>query len=109
MERVKFNHRDEEISLEVREMKGLNKLIGLIFYRDVLLFNFGKNSNSKIHSLFCPKFVAVWLDERNKVVDLKVVKPWRLSGSSAKPFSKLVEIPINREYRNVVEKLVPKG
>jgi hypothetical protein len=109
MERVSFNYKGQKIVLEAREMKGLNKLIGLIFYRDILLFNFGDNSNVKIHSLFCPRFLAVWLDKENEVVDLKIVNSWKLSVSSVKTFSKLVEIPINEEYGNVVEKLVPKG
>jgi len=76
-----------------------------------LLFDFEKPSKIAIHSwfVFFP-FVAIWLDNKNKVIDLRVVRPFRFYVSIKKPFSKLVEIPINRRYRGVVKLLssVPK-
>ena len=105
--KIGFNYRGEEIVLEAREMRGLKKFVGMMFYRSLLLFDFGKDSQTKIHSLFCPKFLAVWIDSDDNVVDLKIVEPWKFSVSSKKAFSKLIEIPINEKYRELVEKLVP--
>ena len=105
--KIGFNYKGKEIILEAREMKGLNKMLGLIFYKEILLFDFSKLTKMRIHSLFCPRFLAIWLDGENRVVDLRIVEPWNFSVSSRKTFSKLVEIPINSRYSSLVEKLVP--
>jgi len=98
--------------IEVQKCNTLfSKIRGLMF-RDkekapaILLFDFKKPRRLKIHSFFCHKFFAVWLDEKNKIIDMKVVKPWRLSISSRKQYSKLVEIPINKRYKEIIQILV---
>ena len=94
--------------MDVQECKGIRKVTGLMFKSsstDALLFHFKRKTNMKIHSLFCPKFVAVWLDN-GKIVDIKLVKPWRLSVSSEKHFTDLIEIPVSKRYRRKIELLL---
>jgi hypothetical protein len=50
-------------------------------------------------------FVAIWLDDKNKIIDLKVVKSFNFSVSPNKSFCKLVEIPINNKYKKIVKLL----
>ena len=83
------------------------KLSGLMFSRkensSALLFEFKKKTFEPIHSFFVFfKFVAVWLDDENKVVDCKIIKPWRINISPKKPYKKLLEIPINKKYENKI-------
>lgn len=71
------------------------------------LFEFKKKSNFKITSwwVFFP-FVAVWLDSKNKVLDLKRVEPFTSVISSDKSHYKLLEIPVNEDNKELIEFLV---
>lgn len=104
MKKIKIKLGRKEINLELREMRGINKFLGLMIYRDNLLFNFEKGKQF-IHSLFCPKFIAIWLDE-GKIVDIKLIKPWRLSIKPEKEFDKLIEIPIIHCNYSIVKPLL---
>jgi len=84
---------------------------GLTFRRKkkarALLFEFDKPVNLKLHSLFVGfSFFAVWLDKDDKVIQKKVVRPWRLSVGPKRAFTKLVEVPINHFYRREIEHLL---
>lgn len=103
-------------SIKIKNVKKLSEFqkgIGLMFHRKekcpAMLFEFSHPTTMKIHSLFVFfKFAAVWLDNKNNVVDLKIVKPFRLSIGSKKPFYKLLEIPLNKEYKNNLRTLFKK-
>ena len=75
----------------------LSKMRGLMFrpknYKKPLLFIFEKVGRYPIHSFFCRKFVAVWMFDR-KVVEIKIVKPWRFSVTPKEKFNLLLEIPV---------------
>jgi uncharacterized membrane protein (UPF0127 family) len=97
----------------VKVLSELGKGIGLMFKKregcPAMLFEFDKPTTMGIHSLFVFfKFGAVWLDDKNRIIDMKIVKPFRLSISSKKPFYKLLEIPINNEYHKKVKTLFGK-
>ncbi len=84
---------------------------GLMFRRKkkarALLFEFSKPVNLKMHSLFVSfSFIAIWLDKDNKIIQKKIIKPWRLSVGAKKSFSKLVEVPINDFYRREIDNLL---
>ena len=104
---------DEKIKINnVKRVSGSGGITGLMFkgknYDKVLLFDFiskGKPTRMKIHSLFCPKFLAVWLDNKNKVIESKIIKPFRLSVGCKREFSRLIEIPFNNRYKPIFEKL----
>jgi len=74
-----------------------SKTIGLMFKKNPknLLFVFQKPTNISIHSFFCrKKFVAIWL-LKGRVIDAKIVFPWKLNITSRKKFDKLLELPFN--------------
>jgi len=83
------------------------KFLGLMFSKresaPVLLFDFGHKVNMGIHSFFVfYDFLTVWLDEKNRVVQVDRVKPWVPYLRPKKKYSKLIEIPINRKNRDLV-------
>lgn len=90
------------------------KFSGLMFSRrekaGILLFKFKKEQNIAIHSFFVfYPFLAVWLDRKNKVVDLKIVKPFNPCVYPEKNFLSLVEIPINKKNKEIVNSFFPTG
>lgn len=97
----------KEVNIEVEKCLGLKKAIGLMFRRkakaNALLFEFNKPTKAAIHSLFCPEFIAVWLDYRGKIIDYKKISSNKLSIKPEKEFSKLLEIPLNNKYSTVVK------
>jgi uncharacterized membrane protein (UPF0127 family) len=94
----------------VKKLSEFQKGIGLMFHSKekcpAMLFEFTRPITMMIHSLFVFfKFGAVWLDDKNRIVDKKLVKPFRLAVSSEKPFYKLVEIPLNKYYKKEIKLL----
>lgn len=98
---------------EIVVCSGFDKVRGLMFSSKenahALLFNFDNDTSAPIHSFFCPQFLAIWLDENNKIVDYKVVSPQRFSVAPSKPFRKLIEIPINKKYSAIVDFILDIG
>lgn len=110
--RINFNDKSVEIS-KVKECNWFNKIKGLMFSRrekaNILLFAFDKPTKMAIHSFFVFfPFIAVWLDSKNKVIEMKVVKSFSPLVSCKKYYYKLVEIPINLQYSKIVKFLVGK-
>jgi len=108
---LKNGSRKIEIPL-VKKVSEIGKVRGLMFRRrenaKALLFGFRKKTNLKIHScfMFFP-FLAVWLDKDNKILDKKIIKPWKISISpSVKSYFKLLEIPLNKFYLPKVKNIV---
>jgi uncharacterized membrane protein (UPF0127 family) len=109
--RMKVIIRDKSKRISVQNVKKLSEFgkgIGLMFHKrekcPAMLFEFQKPTRMMIHSLFVFfKFGAIWLDDKNRIVDKKLVKPFRLAVSSEKPFYKLLEIPVNRYYKKEIE------
>jgi uncharacterized membrane protein (UPF0127 family) len=74
-----------------------------------LVFDFGKPVRVGFTG-FCVffKFLILFLDSENKIVDFKVVKPFELSVNSKRNFVKAVEIPWNGRNGAIIESLVDK-
>ena len=92
-----FKHKDKSYLIKVKECKSiLQRAVGLMFRTNSLplLFSFDKPTRQSIHSFFCQPFIAIWFND-GKIVDVKFVKPWRISVKSSKKFDKLLEIPMN--------------
>lgn len=109
-----FPFRNKKINLNVVKVSFLGKIIGLMFSRrekaNNLLFEFEKPTRIKIHSFFVfYDFLAVWFNEKGKIVEKKIIKPFSLGFSPSKKFVKLVEIPINKRNLKVVKTLVGKN
>ena len=60
-----------------------------------LLFIFKKPTRQPIHSFFCKPFIAIWLNKKNQIIEIKKVKPNQLSIKPKQKFTKLLEIPEN--------------
>ena len=110
LEKVSFHFKGKRISVKSRECRGLNRILGLMFIRkekaEALLFDFKKPVDLRIHSFFVFfPFVVVWLDKKNKIIEIKKVKPFTLSVKSKKPYTKLIEIPLNKRYSREIKAL----
>ena len=104
-----FNNK--KININVRQCDGLQRFKGLMFVKrekaGALLFDFKKPGRQAIHSFFVFfPFVAVWLDSEGKIIETRKVKPFVPLISIRKSYSRLVEIPINKKYDNIVKLLV---
>ncbi len=106
--RIGLKFKGKKIEVEAKRLSKLEMVFGLMFKRRekarALFFNW---KNIRIHScfVFFP-FVALWLDTENNVVDMKLVKPFKLGLSSRKSCRRLLEIPLNESYREIVSILV---
>jgi uncharacterized membrane protein (UPF0127 family) len=108
---ILFIYNKKKFQIKAKLCNSFEKFFGLMFKNReksvALLFEFKKPVNLKIHSLFVFfPFVAVWFDNKNKIVDLKMIKPFTPTISPKKSFSKLLEIPINKRYSEKIKLLV---
>ncbi len=111
MKKIKLNFNKKDFEMDLKVCDGFGRALGLMFSRkenaQALLFEFKRPVKLKIHSLFVFfPFVALWLDEENKIIDKKIVKPFKFSVSSGKSFYKLVEIPFSKKYHSIINILV---
>lgn len=109
---IKYKSKRVEIN-NVKKLSEFEKGTGLMFHHlekcPAMLFEFKKPTKMRIHSLFVFfKFAAIWLDDKNRIISKEIVKPFRLSVSCKKPFSKLIEIPLNKEYGKRIKILFGK-
>jgi uncharacterized membrane protein (UPF0127 family) len=113
---ITFKYKDKKHSIGCFECNSLEKLRGLTFTSrksaKALLFEFkSKNSgksgkNPAIHSFFVFfPFIAMWLDKNNNAIEIKKVKPFTFHVRPKKPFSRLIEIPINNRYSKILKNL----
>ena len=113
MKRIKVGLKYKKRKIEIPGVKKLGEFekgIGLMFRNrekcPALLFEFAKPTKMKIHSLFVFfPFAVVWLDDKNKIIDLKIVKPFQFVVSCKNPFYKLLEIPVNKKYKKEIQLL----
>ena len=116
---IGLKYKKRKFQIKAKKLSEFEKFIGLMFSSRenarALLFEFApkgspleKNSEKiDFHSFFVFfPFLAVWLDNKNNVLDVQIIRPFRINFSSGKPYSKLLEIPINNNYRKVVRILV---
>lgn len=104
----------KKVFLDAKKVSLLGKISGLMFHfrkgkSRNLLFEFNKPVSFPIHSYFVFfKFLAVWVDGNNKIIEYKIVKPFTLSVKPRRQFRKLFEIPLNQRNRKVVKNIVGK-
>jgi len=111
MVKFSFKYKGKEFNLDVLECKSIfSRAWGLMFRKKgkPLLFIFPRKNLQPIHSFFCKTFFAIWFFD-DKIIDAKIVKPWKFSIIPKSKFNKLLEIPcfdssfflIYRRYRNL--------
>lgn len=98
--------------IEVEKMGNLGKVIGLMFKQrknaKALLFEFDKPCCMGIHSFFVFfPFVAIWMNEE-RLIDIQQISPFKLTIKPNEKFTRLIEIPINKKYQEIVQVLVGK-
>ncbi len=105
---INFNYKNKKISLDVKKCNLFGAFRGLMFRRRenapaLLLLDFKKLRRLKIHScfVFFP-FVALWLDDKNHVIEIRTVEPWKFYVLPKKKFRRLIEIPINKKYNKLL-------
>lgn len=108
---VGLKYKKRKFQIKAKKLSEFGKFIGLMFSSrenaKALLFEFKNSGKIDFHSFFVFfPFLAVWLDNKNNVLDVQIIKPFRINFSSGKPYSKLLEIPVNNTYRKVVRILV---
>jgi len=104
---ITFNNKKKLVTLNVKNCNFFKKISGLTFTKkenaEILLFDFKKPTRNPIHSLFVFfDFLAIWINEKDEVIEIKKVNPWKLSVSPKNPFVKLIEIPINKKYKKQI-------
>ena len=107
---ISFNYKGKKFSFNAKICGFFDMAKGLMFKSrknaQALLFEFDKSSRITIHSLFVFfPFVAVWIDSEGKIIEVRKIKPFIPFVSIRKPYSKLVEIPINKKYHDIVKLL----
>ena len=106
--KIILNYKNKKI--EIKDIKKVKKILGkmngLMFKSqntNALLFEFKKQTKASIHSLFVFfPFLAIWLDDKNKIIEKRAVMPFTFSVKPKKEFTKLLEIPINSKYSKVI-------
>ena len=106
-------YKGKKIIINARKCSLIMEAVGLMFSRkekaEALLFDFSGRGEYYLHSFFVFfTFIALWLDGKNKIVELRIVRPFSFGIKPKKRFSKIVEIPINRRYKEIIKKLVGK-
>lgn len=108
-----LNYKNKKIRITVKKVSGLGKVIGLMFKKKTtenLLFDFKKKTDTRIHSYFVFfYFLAIWINKKNEVIEWEIVRPFILSMKPKKSFMRLIEIPLNRKNKKIIEFFVGRG
>jgi len=103
----------KKLKINAKKVSSLGKISGLMFKTrntKSLIFKFNRKTNMRIHSYFVFfNFLAIWLDENDKVIEYKIVKPFTLSVRPKKSFCKLIEIPISGKNQEIIKFFVDEG
>ena len=107
MDEIIVSQGGKKVRIPVKRVGVFGSFRGLMFRpknTENLLF---EGFSGSIHSwfVFFP-FLALWLDSSNKVIDYKLVRPFRIDIRPKKPYNKLVEIPLNDNNSKFVRLLV---
>jgi uncharacterized membrane protein (UPF0127 family) len=113
MKRLELKDGFRKIKIDsVKQLGFFEKGYGLMFQRRekarALLFNFKKPVSFHLTSLFVFfPFLVLWMDENNKILEKKIVKPWIFAISpSVKNYKKILEVPLNDFYLRKVKNIV---
>ncbi len=74
-----------------------------LFFKKV----FPKNSSLTSYFVFFP-FLILWLNKKNKVVDIRIAKPFERKISTRKNFSHIIELPFNNKNKKILDFFVGK-
>lgn len=107
---IKIRFKGRIIKLNVKKLSSLGMARGFMFKGrscENLLFN--RKGRWAIHSLFVFfRFLALWLDNKNNVIEWKIAKPFSFCIKPKRKFAKLIEIPENKA-NNAIIKIFRRG
>ena len=108
-----FKYKGKKKRINVKKLSLIGMFRGLMFRRksfsDILFFDFSKFRSNSIHSIFVFfDFYAIWLDDKNNVIEIDKIKPFLFYFNPKKPSTKLIEIPINDINKALIEFFVGK-
>ena len=102
----------KKISTSVKQTNFFIRGLGLTFRtRDTknLLFEFNREvtwqGNLTSLFVFFP-FLTIWLDQKNKVLDYRVINPFVLCIKQNKKFRSIIEIPINNKNKSTIVRFI---
>jgi uncharacterized membrane protein (UPF0127 family) len=103
-----LNYKGKKLSLEVFGCNIAERGRGLMFRGKknarALMFDLKEPTNEPIHSFFVFfKFLAVWCDEKNNILEIRVIKPFKPYIRCKHPWVKLIEIPMNSVYSKEIK------
>lgn len=106
--KITFFKKGKSFSVIVKDCNLFWKGVGLMFSRrenaEILIFRFKKKTRIVIHSFFVFfPFAALWLNEKNEVIDSKIVKPFTSCVLPTEKSFSLIEIPLNKKNKNLVK------
>lgn len=107
-----IGYKKKRIKILAEDCNLWRKFSGLMFSRrenaGILIFRFNRKQKIAIHSFFVfYPFIAIWLDEKNKAVDAKIVKPFTSCVYPSEKAFSLVEIPLNKKNKKISKLLIP--
>ncbi len=113
METINIYSKNNKNPIIIRDVKKagtlFQKLRGLMFRKrknsKAILFNTKKPIAIHSYFVFFP-FIAIWLNQKNKIVKIKKVHPFTSYIKPKKHFSKILEIPINNKYKKIIKKFL---
>lgn len=108
--KISFNGR--EVEVDAKKVSSLGKFSGLMFRTRRtrnLLFDFGREVNASFHSyfVFFP-FLMLWLDDKNRVLDRQIIRPFTFLIRPKRKFRKVVEVPFNAKNEDIIGFFVEK-
>ncbi|VVB83751.1 Uncharacterised protein [uncultured archaeon] len=111
--KIIVRYKNKKIRIDAEDCGCFKKFSGLMFSKrekaEILLFDFDEKQKIRIHSFFVfYPFIAVWLDDKNRTVDLKIVNPFTPYASPKKSCFRLIEIPINRSTKKYQQFFIKK-
>ncbi len=104
----------KKISIDVKKTGFFRKGFGLMFRSrntSNLLFEFKDfvtwKGNLTSYFVFF-RFLTLWVDNENKVIDSRVIEPFIFSIKQKNRFCKIIEIPLNRKNKKLISKFLSK-
>lgn len=100
---MKLKLKKKTLEINPRKSKGIRGLMFRTKKTRALIFK----TKGAIHSLFVFfPFLVLWLDNKNSVVDYKVVKSFTPHVNTKHKFERILEVPISRRYNSIVKIVV---
>ena len=108
---IELNYKGKKLTLKPKVCNFFERFKGLMFIRKekakALLFDFKKPVRIPIHSFFVFfPFLVVWLNNKNEILEMRFIKSFNFLIHPKENFSKILEIPTNKKYKEIIKILV---